>query len=108
MNPVEGEDLFRDCLILGEHQPMRARAGVLLPEKLEKRRYLEISGVIVGERFAEIEDQVAVDSRQREEAFDRAVDLVKHWLVTEFDEGLVDFLFNFFLVERTNDRGFLA
>src|SRR5437867_13224397 len=57
VDSMKREDLLRDRLVLREHQAVRARAGVLPSQELQKGRDLEIRGVIVGERLAEIEHE---------------------------------------------------
>ena len=104
VDAVEGEDLLRDRLVLRQHQAVGAGAGVPLADQLEEAGDLEVGGVVVGKRLGEVEDQIALHPRQRQQALLRAVELVHHRLVSELGQRLGDFLLDFFLVERARRR----
>jgi hypothetical protein len=57
-----------------------------------------------GERLAQVEDEVAVQPRQRVEALQRSVELMQRRLVAELRQRIDDLLLDFLLVERPHDR----
>ena len=85
---------------------MAARPCKSLADELEIRGDVVVGGVVAGERFAEVENEIAVELGQGVEALQRAVELVQRRLVLELRERVDDFVFDFFLVERADERRF--
>ncbi len=56
------------------------------------------------ERFGEVEDQIAIDARQRVQPLERSVEDVERGVVTELAERLGNLVLDFFLVERPRER----
>src|SRR5262249_61674850 len=88
-------------------EAVRSGAGETFLEQFEVPGDARVGGVVAGERLGEIEDEIAVEARERVEALDRSVEAVERRVVTEFAEGLGDFVFDFLLVQRPRQRRLL-
>ena len=107
MDAMEREDLLRNRLVLRQHQAVGARTGVPFPDQIEERRDLEVRGVVIGKRLGQVENQIAVEARQCQQALGVAVQLVEHRVVTQLAEDFGDFVLYFLLIERPDDRRLL-
>ena len=83
---------------------MAAAAGKRLADELEVRRDVVIRCVVARERFAEIEDDVAVELGEGVQALERAVEHMQRWLVPELRERVDHFVLDLFLVEGADER----
>ena len=104
MDAVELEDLLRDRLVLRVEQAVRAGTGEALVEQFEVGGETVVRGVVAGERFGEVEDEIDIQLREAVQALDRSVEDVAIGLVTEFAQRLGDFVLDFFLVEGARER----
>ena len=104
VDAVELEDLLRDRLVLRVEQAVRSGAGEALAEQLEVGGDAVVRGVVAGERFGQVEDQIAIQLREGVQAFRRSVEDVEVGVVPELAERLGDFVLDFFLVERARQR----
>ena len=76
---VELEDLLGDGLVLRVEQAVRAGAGDPLVDELEIRGDGVVGGVVAGERLGEIEDEIAIEARQRVQPLGRSIEDVERW-----------------------------
>jgi hypothetical protein len=83
---------------------VRTGAGEPLGDQFQIRRDARVGGVVAREGFRQIEDEIAVQARERVEALDRSVEAVKRRVMTEFAERVGNFVFDFLLVERARQR----
>src|SRR5262245_55188505 len=104
MDTVKFEDLLGDPLVLREEQAVRTGAGEPLLNQLEIRGDTVIGGVVSGERFREVEDEIALHPRQRVQTLERSIENVERGFVTELAERLGNLFLHFLLVQISRQR----
>src|SRR5688572_20363637 len=104
MDAVELQDLLRDALVLREKKAVGSGAGEALLNQLEIGGNAVVSRIVAAERFGEVENQIAIDARQRVQPFERSVENVERRVVAELAERFGNFLLDFFLVQRPRER----
>jgi hypothetical protein len=83
---------------------VRAAACVFLSQEIEEGGDLEIRGVVVVERFGEIENQVAVQASQAQQALLRSIQLVHHRFVAKLDQTVSNFFLDLLLAQGPHHR----
>ena len=101
---VELENLLGDGLVLGVEEPMRSGAGDALVDELEVGGDGVVGGVVTGERFGEVENEIAFHARERMQRLGRAIEAMERGLVSQLAQRVGDFVLDFFLVERARQR----
>ena len=66
-DPVEGEDLLGERLVLREVERVGAAAGVRLAEQVEVRGDVHVHRVVAGVGLGQVEEEVGVRARERDE-----------------------------------------
>ena len=76
--PWNAKIFFAIALSCASISPWVPEPRVALADQFEKAGDLEVRGVVAGKRLGEVEDQIALDARQRQQALGRAVQFVLH------------------------------
>jgi hypothetical protein len=71
---VIADQLLRDCFIHRQKRSVRPRAGVLLPDQIEKRGEMHLLRVVAGVRLDQIEVEIGARARQRGQRLRPSVD----------------------------------
>ena len=108
VDAVKREDFLRHGLVLGEHHAVGAGTCVPPPDQVQKRANLEVGRVIVRKGLRQVEDEVAIRFGEAEQALLGTVQLVEDRFVAKLRQRVRNFLLDFFLVERPDDRRFVG
>ena len=85
-----------------------SRAGAPFVDALAVRGLGVVRRVVAGKRLREIEDEIAIEARQRMQPLGGSVEDVEVGDVSQLDERFGDFVLDFFLVERACQRRFVG
>ena len=92
LDSVEREDLLGERLVLGEVHRVRSGPRVVEVEELQVGRDVHVLRVVAGVGLGQVEDEVRVELRERDERLLGAVEHLVERLVPELAQGLEDLL----------------